>query len=482
MNEPLPLARVEAPPGRSLAWILPAITLLALALLAYEAWRAPAVEVRVRVAEGHGIAPGAPLRYRGVEVGRVASVGLAQDLGGVELAVQLDGDAVPLAREGSRFWVERPRIASGAVSGLETLFAGPHLVVVPGPPGGSARRQFEGLPSAPLDAAGGLEVVLETPSRGGVTVGAPVQYRQLPVGRVLSVGLTSDGGAVELRLWIEPEYAPLVRARTRFWEASGLSLRAGLLDGIQLDLESLESLLLGGVAFATPPEGGAAARTGQRFALAAGADPKWLEWRPSVAVGAGALLPGGAPVRPSRAALSFESGLLWSSKRTRSGWVLAIDGQLLGPADLLRAPEGARDSGGELEFEGRAVPVPKAADAAALEGLATLALEGTPGASWPADASWPKDRRRAPDAPEDVLLWADGATEPIAVSASRWTALRRDDGSLRAWRTEDGMGLDRAEWHGALVLARTDGALLGILRAGEKELALWPLPPEFLTN
>ncbi len=472
MNQPLPTARVEAPPARSLAWILPVITLIAVALLGYEAWRSPGIDVRVRVAQGHGLSPGAALRFRGVEVGRVAAIELSRDLSSVELRVRVDGEAAGLAREGARFWVERARIAPGSVSGLETLFAGPHLVVEPGAAGARAQRQFQGLAAAPLDDAGGagLEIVVEAPRRGGVAAGAPVSYRQLPVGRVLSVGLSSDAGAVELRLWIEREYAALVRARTRFWEASGLDLRAGLLDGFSLSMDSLESLLSGGIAFASPPDGGAPARTGQRFALAGELDPKWLEWRPQVAVGKGELLPGGAPARPMRASLSFESGRLWTSTRTRSGWVLPMDGVLVGPADLLLAPTNARALGGTLEFEGRATPVRRAETDGELEGLALLEADDLPA------SGWPRERRRALEAPEDVLLWADPAAEPLAVAASRWRAETGADGAVAHWTADDGLGLDPAEWHGALVLSRADGALLGLVRAESKNFDVWPLP------
>ena len=55
--------------------------------------------------------------------------------------------------------------------------------------------------------------------------------------------------------------------------------------GASLDLESLQSLLGGGVAFATPEVQGAQAADGSRFALHDKPDPTWLTWQPAVHLG-----------------------------------------------------------------------------------------------------------------------------------------------------------------------------------------------------
>ncbi len=461
----LPSALVEPPRRRSLAWLLPVLTLFAVALLALEAWRAPGLDVRVAVAEGHGLRAGAPVRYRGIEVGRVRAVRVAGDLSGVELDVRLDPEASGLAREGARFWIARPQVGLGGVRGLETLLAGPHLAVEPGPGGGRTWRRFEGLTEPPLDGRGGLEVVVEAARRGGLGPGTPVTYRQLPVGRVLSVGLASDAAAVEVRVWIEPQYAPLVRERTRFWSAGGFSFEGGVLRGFDLSLESLEALLSGELAIATPPEGGPPARTGQRFRLAEVADPRWLDWRPQIPVGPGEAIPGGAPSRALRAALTYETGRLWSTRRRVVGWVLPDAGGLVGPADLLRAPADARPGSARLEWEGGAQPL-DGAEGRGSGGVERLALP--PGAE--PGLPWPAARRRAPGAPEDVLLWGDPAREPLALAAVRLEALES------GWALGPGLALDPAEWHGALVIARADGALLGLLLTGPDRPRIAPLP------
>ncbi|MCY1450549.1 hypothetical protein D9M71_673650 [compost metagenome] len=87
---------------------------------------------------------------------------------------------------------------------------------------------------------------------------------------------------------IEPRYAPLVRTGSRFWNTSGVGVDASLFKGVKLRTESIETILAGGVAFATPNNAqmGELARSGQTFALFDEANDEWLDWAPKIQLGA----------------------------------------------------------------------------------------------------------------------------------------------------------------------------------------------------
>jgi paraquat-inducible protein B len=72
------------------------------------------------------------------------------------------------------------------------------------------------------------------------------------VGDVQSYKLAEDEQQIAIRIYIHPQYSQLVNEHTRFWNASGISVHAGLFSGAQINLESLQSLLAGGIAFSTP--------------------------------------------------------------------------------------------------------------------------------------------------------------------------------------------------------------------------------------
>ena len=63
-----------------------------------------------------------------------------------------------------------------------------------------------------------------------------------------SYDLDEDGQGVSIRVFVSAPYERLVLTNTRFWNASGLDIKLTP-DGIQVDTESLLSVIIGGVAF-----------------------------------------------------------------------------------------------------------------------------------------------------------------------------------------------------------------------------------------
>jgi paraquat-inducible protein B len=432
----------------SLAWIVPAVAVLAAAWLAVGAWRGRGVPVRVLLDRGYGLRVGDEVRYRGVPVGEIRAIELDETGTGIRVTAALHGRAEGLARGGSRFWVVRPQLGLSRVEGLETLIGPRYLAVLPGD--GPPRRNFVGLTEPPVverQEPGDLEIVLTASEKGGLRRGAPVIFRQVRVGTVLSVGLASDGGAVEARLHVDKAYAQLIREGTRFWDVGGIEATMGI-TGVTLEMESLEALLAGGVALATPPEAGDVVRTGHRFALESEPPDDWVEWNPMAVIGSH-LLPPGAPLpAPLRARSGWMKGRWISRKRSFQGWVLQTDEGLLGPVDLLKAEEDADRETAVLEVAGAELPL-LVAPTWEEDGLALLADRV-------GDAVWPCRRCRSATVPEDCLAVGDPTATPLPLAASRLTAA--GDG----WAVDPAVSVDES-WHGAAVVARKDGYLIGLL-------------------
>ncbi len=460
----LPAAVLRAERRVSAIWLVPLLALALAGWLGFRAWNLRGVIVTIHLAEGHGLNPGDDVRYRGITVGEVRRVELADGLDGIVVTAGLRRQADELARGGSRFWVVRPQVGPGGVAGLETLLGSRYLAVLPGT--GRRQRRFIGLGEPPAVEAiepGDLEVILEANQRGGLRAGAPVTYRQVRVGTVLSAGLTTDGGAVEARLHIEQAYAQLIRERTLFWESSGIEATIGL-GGLTMNINSLETMLSGGVELATPPGAGEVVRTGHRFTLVPGGpDDEWLEWQPMALIGS-ALLPPGAPMpNPLRAKLAWRQGKWISRERSRQGWVLQTAEGLLGPADLLLPGEKAEGGTVFLEVAGNGLPL-QDDPAWSRGGLAALAAFVT-------RTTWPAQRRRVAVEPEDCIAIGDPAAPPLPLAAAR---LRMEAGF---WLVDPAVPLDES-WHGACVLSRRDGYLVGMVLANSGEPVRVALLPE----
>ena len=432
-------------------WLVPLLAVVLAGWLGYRAWLSRGLVITVQFDEGHGLQPGDDIRYHGITVGRVRSVDLARDLDGVVVNAALHLQAPRLARAGTRIWVVRPQLDVTGVAGLETLVGPRYLAMLPGD--GRRQRTFFGLAEPPIVESiqpGDLEIILEAPQRAGVRPGAPVLYRQVPVGTVLSVGLTSDGGAVEARVHIQKAYAQLIRPETRFWNVGGFEARLGL-RGVSIAMESVEALVAGGVALATPPDAGEVVRTGHRFPLEAEPEDKWLEWEPLAVIGSSLLPPGAVMPSPMRAVIGWKTGRWIKSERSRRGWVLQTERGLLGPLDLLQVTDKADRESVVLEVAGRTIPLTSAPTWT--DGrLALLDVQIT-------KSPWPSTRRRSPEQPEDCLAVGDPAATPLPLAAARLTP---DHEENHSWLIDPAVSIDEA-WHGAAVLARSDGHVVGLI-------------------
>jgi paraquat-inducible protein B len=279
----LPAARVTRGRwGATAIWVVPLVAALVAGYLIYGRLKDRGPEITIQFRDGSGVRVGqTPILYRGVQVGEVTGVGISKDQRRVEVRARLHRSAAPFAQEGSVFWIVRPEVGIGTITGLGTVITGPEIQALPG--SGEQRSEFTGLDSAPAALElRGLKVVLRTSRLGSLQRSSPVYYRGVEVGVVQEATLSPDATGVHVHVLIRQRYAPLVRANSVFWNVSGVSLRGGLFKGVEFKLESLRSLAAGGINFATPNDSARAVEDGQVFPLHAEGRREWLNWAPRI--------------------------------------------------------------------------------------------------------------------------------------------------------------------------------------------------------
>ena len=267
-SEALP-AEVRKKGGISLVWLIPLVALAIGGFLAWKAYssRGPTITITFDTAEGLE-AGKTKLRYLDVEVGTVTQVALAPGLKSIVATAELVPAATEYLRTGTTFWIVKPRIGVGGVSGLGTLLSGAYIGLAPGD--GADERAFTGLAEPPPISANvpGREFVLTAPELGSVRPGAPIYYRGIDIGQVLGYQLNHDARALDITIFVKEPFHELIRTTSRFWNASGISL-VTTASGIELQVASLQSLLVGGIEVDTPSAGGSGqvAAAGTRFPL-----------------------------------------------------------------------------------------------------------------------------------------------------------------------------------------------------------------------
>jgi paraquat-inducible protein B len=237
----------------SIVWLIPLVALLIGGWLAVRAImeRGPVITVVFKTAEGLE-AGKTRFKYKDVEIGQVTAVSVSRDLEHVVVTAEMAREVKPYLVDDTRFWVVRPRIAGASVTGLGTLLAGSYIAVDRGR-SAAPRRDFVGLDDPPAIQRGraGREYVLRSRTAGSLGGGSPVLYRQLKVGEVTGARLSEDGSSITTSIFIDEPYTKYVNPNSRFWNASGLDMKVDA-SGINVETQSLASILIGGVAFDTP--------------------------------------------------------------------------------------------------------------------------------------------------------------------------------------------------------------------------------------
>jgi paraquat-inducible protein B len=267
MSEELPAPGIEAAEaevvqrrGPSIVWLIPIVAVIIGATIWWQTSANRGPEVTILFTEGGGIEPGkTKVRYRGLEVGEVLEVGI-RDIDTVEVRAELGPGAWPFMTSETKFWIEKPRIGTGGISGLDTLVSGAYIAVLPavdegGTPIGHPTTEFDGLMQPPMSAVypNALRIGLETPDLRGLTRGADLRFRDIRVGEVERYEIKPDGQGVRVWALIAEEYKDLVRPSTEFWNSSGVEVEIRP-SGVRIEAESLASMLGGGIDFETPPE------------------------------------------------------------------------------------------------------------------------------------------------------------------------------------------------------------------------------------
>lgn len=247
------------PHGRfSPVWLIPIVAAALVAYVGYSAIanRGRGITLTLLSADGLTVDQ-TQVKHKAVTVGTVESIKLSKDMRSVVVGIRMVAGTDAMLTDHARFWVVRPRLSAGSLTGIETLVSGAYVEVDPGDPGGKEQREFTALAQPPGRQSDepGKVFVLHAKRLGSLNIGSPIYYRDVEVGEVLSFDLGQLLGSVTLRVFVRQPYDQFVHTQTRFWNASGLSVTTGA-DGMRLELQSLQSLLSGGITFETPPSSG----------------------------------------------------------------------------------------------------------------------------------------------------------------------------------------------------------------------------------
>jgi paraquat-inducible protein B len=234
-------------------WIIPVVAALLGVWVAVTRIMSEGPKISIVFPSAEGLEAGkTKIHYKGVDIGTLSTIRLSDDHQRVIATAQMAPKTEGFLVRDTRFWVVRPRISGANVSGLGTLISGAYIGIEIGT-SQESKTDFVALDTPPVVTGEfpGRFFVLKTPDLGSLDTGTPIFFRRLQVGQVASYKLDADGQFFAVKIFVQSPYENYITENTRFWQASGIDVSLSA-SGLSVQTQSLLSILIGGIAFATP--------------------------------------------------------------------------------------------------------------------------------------------------------------------------------------------------------------------------------------
>lgn len=246
-------ANIKKPNQISAIWIVPIVAFAIALWMLFQFINNKGPEITIIMPTAEGISIGkTEIKLLNVKVGIVTDITLSKNYDYIQIKAQINKDTERMLNDQTQFWVVKPRIGSAGVSGLETILSGAYIQIQPGE-STTSKLNFTALelpPVAPLSSKG-IRVVLSHDKAGKLNIGDPVTYQGFTVGRVEKTSFDLAEKKALYQLFILEPYNGLLLSGSQFWLTSGIDVKLNA-DGFNVQVDSLQSLLSGGVTFGVP--------------------------------------------------------------------------------------------------------------------------------------------------------------------------------------------------------------------------------------
>ena len=258
MNNETPNAVIEMRKRSKITWIIPIIALLSTIWLINKSVNEAGVEIIVNFKNANGFKAGkTTVVYKGYNLGKVKKITVAKDLTSIDAHIKISKEAANfITREGTEFWIVKPKFSVSEISGLDTIISGVYIAVKPKSVDRDKitsiqrKYRFNGFIEKPLKyhEKDGINITLNAKDLSGISTGTPIFYKKFKVGEVIATELLKN--RVKIYINIQKKYEDFINKSTVFWNVSGVKLDAGL-SGVKLEMDSLITLFSGGITFKT---------------------------------------------------------------------------------------------------------------------------------------------------------------------------------------------------------------------------------------
>ena len=250
----------------------------------------PGLNITLKVDTDDKVRTGSPVFYRQQVIGRTEYTWLDKSGQFLFAAINIFKEYEHLINESSQFTgIDGVSVQAGFTGvkidtpSISALLSGGLMAMTPDltAPPVSQNKTFV-LLSDKGAVKNKLQLTLTARQLGSVKAGVPVLYLGVPVGKVTGYHLDNPANQVRIDIAIDEAYGSLVTPASRFWNVSGIKVDAGLFDGVSIQTSSLQTVITGGIAFATPEKSVQHVKADTRFILHEEPRSEWKTWHPKI--------------------------------------------------------------------------------------------------------------------------------------------------------------------------------------------------------
>ncbi|RLA61175.1 MAG: hypothetical protein DRQ78_08875 [Epsilonproteobacteria bacterium] len=235
-------------------WIVPFIALMVAGWLAYQYFAGRGPEIRILFSQNEGLVAGqSVVKFRNVPVGKVTKILIEEDIQGVVVVVRMNTkESEPYMTEYAKFWIVKPEVGFKGISGLDTILSGTYIDLF-SKEGGTFKEEHIGLTHAYHDSSGGEYFHLKSFDGDNISVGTPIYYKNIQVGKVEYINLSLDSKSIDIIVFIDKPYVPYVHDDSKFWTKNTVNVNFSK-GNLDVNIAPLNYMLQGGILFSSSGE------------------------------------------------------------------------------------------------------------------------------------------------------------------------------------------------------------------------------------
>ena len=219
--------------------------------------------------------------YKGANIGKVKKISLNKNQK-VEVKVIIDKDFKEFAKDGTIFYLKKPRISLQEVANVGSTVMAVNIGVIKSQ-NGEYQTKFIGSDKEPsVNSHLGTIIKVEDKTASSVNVDSPIYYKNVQIGKVLKVDLSSDASKVVIDCLIYDKYTKFVRTNSEFYDISGFEMEFSIFSGSKIESNTITSIIKGGLVVVTPYEYKEIASSNDRFILNKTLRADWKTISPSI--------------------------------------------------------------------------------------------------------------------------------------------------------------------------------------------------------